>query len=117
MASGAKVAIDLLPTKEDTKDWSKLGIDFAVSTYKLQVEAERKRIQEQAQLHKLDRVIAFTGTIWGKQQTALRLYGGDISAFCQSLGLTLFEENNLPAESAYIDQMVQQNGIVIYERK
>ena len=117
LASGAKIAIELLPMKENTKEWGKLGVDVTATTYKLQQEAKKERIREQAQRHNLDRVISFTCTIDGKQQTALRLYGGDMPAFCRALELTLYQEGNSPEVSAYIDQMVRQNGTVIYERK
>ena len=117
LASSAKIAIELLPMKEDTKEWSKMGVEVTATTYKLYQEAKKEHIQEQAKRHNLDRVISFTCTIDGKQQTALRLYGGDMSAFCQALDLTLYLEGNSSEVSAYIDQMVRQNGTVIYERK
>ena len=113
----AKAIIDVSPMQKETKEWSKLGIDFAVTTYKRQLEEEIAHIREVAQLHNLDRVVAFSCTIEGKQQTALRLYGGDMPAFCRDLGATLLTDDNLHAEPAYIDRMVQQNGTVIYERK
>ena len=117
IANGIKVAINLSPMEEDTKESINWGIDSATLIHNAQQNEELKYIREMACHYNLDRVIAFTGTILGKQQTALKLYGGDMSAFCRALGLTLFMDNNLPAELAYIDRMVQQNGIVIYERK
>lgn len=54
LATGAKIAIELLPTKEDAKEWDKLGVDITATTYKLYQEAMKVRIREQAQLHNLD---------------------------------------------------------------
>ena len=113
----AKTIVHDLPICEDTKGCIILGIHSAEIVYKLELEREKNHICEQAQLHNLDLVTAITLTIDGRQQTALRVYGGDISGFCRSLGLTLVSDEKLFANLSYIERMVRQNGVVIYERK
>jgi len=112
-----KTAINLSHVDKETKEWINLGLYSAEMVYTLEQASTKKRICDQARLHNLDRVIAFTLTIDGRQENALRLYGGDMVGFCRSLDLTLLTDDKISANLPYIERMVRQNGIVIYERK
>ena len=117
LANSVKIAVTFSPMQKDTKDFINLTIDGSVTLYKLQQEAAKNRIRELACRYHLNRVVFFPCNLNGRQYIAFRLYGGEISAFCQALGLTLYKECDLTISWSYFNRMEQQHGTVIYERK
>lgn len=119
IAHTTKLLLDLSHMEERKKEYTKLGIDVLAELLKLEVNSRKSgiiRIQEAARLYNLDRVVAFPCVIQGETKVLLRMYGGSILPFCQSLNIHLFSENSVQLNQIYIAQMERQYGVVLYER-
>lgn len=119
LAHTTKLLVDISKMDERKKETVKLGIDVAAELLKLEVNSRKAgivRIQNAARFYNLDRVVAFPCIVQGESTVLLRMYGGSIPAFCQHLKIPLFSENNIQLDPAYMTQMEQQHGVVLYER-
>ncbi len=119
LADISKVVIDLLPIEEFTKMKRKLDIE-AVSLVLKTIDSSAKELTplcEAARRFNLDRVVIFPCMVYDDCQLFLRMYGGDIPAFCQCLGIMLIPESNVSVASSYIFEMEQKYGIVLYDRR
>ena len=119
IAHTTKLLLDLSRMEERKKGYTKLGIDVLAELLKLEVNLRKSgiiRIQKAARLYNLDRVVAFPCVIQGETKVLLRMYGGSILPFCQSLNIPLFSENSVQLNQIYIAQMERQYGVVLYER-
>ena len=114
-----KAIIEMTPMDRESKDWVQLGLDIAKTAAEPAVNKpfpEVVRMQNAAKEYDLERVVVFPCVVEGLRVPVIRMYGGDIAAFCKHLGIILLAESECGASGANIQKLEALCGIEIYKR-
>lgn len=69
-----------------------------------------------AQRHGLDRVVLFPCPVNGVIIPCFQMEGGNIAAFCQTIGQPLLEKYSVNASESEQKSLIQEYGVILYQR-
>ena len=118
LANGTKLLLDVLPLKEETRSDAREIVRITAEVLKCSIEARTTAVQtaqEAASVCGINRVVVFPCILNGRVQCLVRMYGGDIAAFCRMTNITLISDYCIFA-SPEIKDAEREYGVVLYER-
>lgn len=129
-AIGGKLSVESTSLDRSIKEGIKLGFDlFADKARRTQISQQNNfsvmgfslndiyTIKIAAQKHNLNRVVIFPCPVNGLFISCIKMEGGDIPAFCQTLGQTLLDKSAINADEATQEQLIEQYGVILYQKK
>ena len=120
LANGTKLLIECLPLDRKEKIYAQSAVDLVAGICKLAhaaEEAKLEHIRKAAFFCGLERVVAFPYEVKGQELCLLKMYGGDIAAFCRSADITLLADPYIPESALEIEAAANKHGIVLYQRQ
>lgn len=129
-AIGGKLSVESTSLDHSTKEGIKLGFDLLADIAKHTQISQQSNfsvmrfslnaintIKIAAQKHDLDRVVVFPCPVSGTVILCVKMDGGDIPAFCQTLGQTLLDKSAISTDEATQEQLIEQYGVILYQKK
>lgn len=129
-AIGGKLSVESTSLDRSTKERIKSGFDFLADIAKhTQISHQSSfsvmgfplnaiyTIKIAAQMHNLNRVVIFPCPVNGVFISCIKMEGGNIPAFCQTLGQTLLDKSAINADEATQERLIEQYGVILYQKE
>ena len=129
IALAGKCAVEGSALKQNDKEWAKLSIEGVQTLLKAMQSMHPKGmtamdnaweeialIKEAAHCYRLKRVVLFPMNVNGQVCSFLRMYQGDIDAFCMRLGLTRYSDNVFTSDGTAVEEYIRKYGVIVYDR-
>lgn len=101
----SKVKVENSSLSEIKKEFAKIGIDFGTDYIKKAIKTPKERLIEYAKLYGIKKITEYAYMFNGERIFITEIEGGNISAFCMLLGISLFSQQN----KEIVEQCIEKN--------
>lgn len=130
MAFGGKLAVESTSLNRWQKEGAKFGIDILAEMTKSAQQPTKDNfsvmglslsqiqfVKSAAEKHNLDRVTIFPCPVNGVVIPCLKMEGGNVEAFCATIGTPLLQKSSVNADESEQATLIEQFGAILYQRR